>query len=367
MKPDRRDLELLRLVGRYRWLPLGTFGKFGFAGIHDAIEELSKIGYISISRNKRYIMVAPKGCTLLNELGFKCDTSVKRAYENYGTLRRRLEAGSIMLTALRAGIGAQCVDVDALRNQPTFLPSFALRTAAANPMSNGTCAGFGHWGGKSYMLHYASSENKGMYLTNELKTFHNLGSVFSERLDEQEAMVFAGDSYKQAYAQIKLKAASSRHGVKGFSDFAEIYRSVDIPVHLLSCDETGAMQLALMRQPGYNARIAKAAYGERWAQRDEQIPDADGSIDGGRTLLIAADMDVRRAVRVVEDAKNLGKKGVALIAFKEQLEGLLMGLFPHDGFVTYLQIKQQVLDAAFGKGFSLCDFGGEMEGSGRYG
>ena len=367
MKPDRRDLELLRLAGRYRWLPLDAFSRFGFERIGEDIAVLVKLGMLSIARNKLYIQLTPKGVRILAEMGFDSDVAAKRPYENSVTLRRRLEAASVMLTALRAGIDTLPDGVDALRSQPVFLPLSAFRSATTNPASNSTCAGFGHWGGKAFMLHFVSPASNGMYLATELKTFHNLASVFSQSIDEPEALVFAGTSYRQVYGQLTSQAPPKKKGAKGFRDFAHVYGSADVTIHLLSCDETGAMQLALMRQPDYNARIARAAYGERWEPHDRQIPDADGAIDGGRTLLIAADMDIHRAERVIENARKRGRKGVALIAFKEQMEGLLMGLFPHDGFVLFLKINREVLDAAFGEDFSLDPFGGGPDRGGRHG
>jgi len=361
MIPDSRDTILLRLIGRYRWLPYDMLDRFGFEGLGESIRMLGKCGLLSVSRSKQYLNLTPKGYDLLGRLGFEQEQPTKRAYANSVTLRRRLESASIMLTALRAGIDTLRDDIDSLRGQPVFLPSFAFRSAAMNPMSNCSCAGFGHWGDKAYMLHYVSPGSKGMFLINELQTFHNLSSVFSDRLDEPEAMVIAGSSYRQAYGQVMATTLSSRHGVRGFNDFADVYRRVDMPVHLLSCNDAGAMQLALMRQPGYIARIAHAAFGSRWSPHDDSIPEADGLIDGNRTLLIAADMDIRRAGRVVGEAKRLGNRGVALVAFKAQLEELIMGLFPRDGNLVHLRIEQPVLDVAFGKGFSLCPLDGKQE------
>ncbi|MCL1835854.1 MAG: hypothetical protein FWG48_06790 [Oscillospiraceae bacterium] len=353
MKPDRRDIELLRLTGKYRWLPFDAFGKFGFENIAEDIMVLVKLGILSIARNKLYIRLSPKGERILADLGFDSDTAAKRPYENNVTLRHRLETASIMLTALRAGIDTLHDDVDALRCQPVFFPTFAFRSAAANSVSNSSSSGFGHWGGKAYMIHCVNQENKGMYLTAELKTFHNLSSVFSVSLDEPEALIFAGESYAKVYEQITSKDFSKKNGVKGFQDFSSVYSRTDVPIHLLSCDEGGAMQLALMRQPGYRSRLARAVYGDRWAQCDDLVPYADGIIDGNRTVIIAADMDVRRAVLVAVDAKRLGRKGVALIAFEGQMKGLLANLLPRDGFVSYLKIMREVIDTAFGKDFSL--------------
>ena len=367
MTPDRRDLGLLRLAGRYRWLPFDSLSKFGFSDLSETVEVLSKLGFLFISRNKRYFMLSQNGCKFLNGQGFDSDMGAKRPYENYPPLHRRLETASIMLTTLRAGIDTLRDDADALRDQPVFFPSLAFRSAASNSMSNSTSAGFGHWGGKAYILHYVSPESKGMFLTYELKLLQRLSSVFSEHLDVPEAMVFAGPSYMKVYEQITSKPLSKPGGARGVNSFADVHGRVDIPIHLLSCDGVGAMQLALMRQPGYNAKIAKAAYGVRWNPRDDQLPDADGVIDGKRTLLIVADMDIRRAARVIDDAKRLGRKEVALVAFEEQNEGLLMRIFPRDGFVSYLKINREVLDAAFGGDFSLHSFDGSIESGGRYG
>ena len=54
---------------------------------------------------------------------------------------------------------------------------------------------------------------------------------------------------------------SGRNGKKGFTDYSQAYPRLGIPVSLVSCDDTGAMQLAIMRQMDYRTRIAQAAFG----------------------------------------------------------------------------------------------------------
>lgn len=77
------------------------------------------------------------------------------------------------------------------------------------------------------------------------------------------------------------------------------------------------------------------------------------SLAAAAPLITAADMDIRRVRRVIADAKRFGVKEILLAAFRIQMEGLLMELFPRDGMIARLSIEQPVLDAAFGKDFSL--------------
>ena len=351
MMLDHRDILVLRLAGKYRWLPFDILDRYNLASLADDIAMLAKTGYLGISRNKRYVKLMPKGYEYLDEHGYNYEVPAKRAYESSITLRRRLTVSEIMLTCLRAGIDVLQDHVDALREQPVFLPAFALRLGDINVMSNASCAGFGHWGNKAFMLHYVSCCSRGMYLINELSILHKLSSVFAPGFDTPTAMIFAGSGYRTVYDQVHDTVSSGRHGGKGFYDFSEVYKRADLPIHLLACDETGAKQLALMRQTDHNNRIAHVAFGGRWRPRDEALPVADGSVDG-TPLVIAADMDIQRVLKVIAMAKRLNHRVVMVAAFKEQLEALLFEILPMD-FVKALAISQPVLEAAFGNDFSL--------------
>ncbi len=351
MNLDNRDLELLRLAGKYRWLPMTGLDKYGDPGLCDALDVLSRTDYVSVSRDSIYLKPSRKGFDYLEERGFMCDTAARRAYANSTTLRRRLEASRIMLTCLRAGIDTLPDNVDSLGNQPVFLPSFELRDGAVNVMSNATCSGFGHFGNRAYMFHYVSPLNLGMYLINELGIFHRLSSVFAESLDTPQALLFAGTSYKTVHGCLSGTVPSARSGKRGFADFHEVYRRTELPIHLLSCDETGAMQLALMRQPDYNARVARAAYKTGWSPYDEQIPFADGSVKGD-PLIIAADMNLRRVRRVVAAARRRGRKRIMVAAFQSQLDSFIADELAPGDDLSYFCIDRPILDAAFPGEFS---------------
>ena len=352
MKLDRRDIELLRIAAKYRRLPPGVTGRLGFAALSDEISLLSAAGLVKVSRDGEHMRLSEAGCELLSRYGHECDPGADKPYSNRSTLRRRLDVSSVALTALRAGIDILPDNIDDLSTQPSFFPAFAFRDGETNLLSAATCAGFGHWGDKGYILQYVSPDRSGMYLSNELRQLYNLSSIFSGGLNTPLAMVFAGESYMDIHKQLNSCAASNRHGKRGYKDYWDVYRISDMPIHLLSCDETGAIQLAIMRQPGYIAKIAKTALGADWTPLDEGIPEADGHVRGS-PLVIAADMDVRRVFRVCESARGLGRPEVLVAALKGQIDGLYKNVLPRDGMAKLLCIDLPVLSDAFGKGFSL--------------
>ena len=349
---DRRDLDLLRLAGAYQWLPYESLPPSGLAdGLRREAELLARLGLVTISKSRRYFMLSPQGYELLSSYGYACSPGAKRPYAGSVTLRRRLEAGAILLTCLAAGI-APAGQVDDLSGEPTFLPAFLLRSGVGNLMNAASCAGFGHWGGTAYLIQYVGEESRGLYLANELSHLHKLSSVFDRRLTAPTAMLLAGQSYEEIYRLLTDRKPSPRHGKQGFVDYWAAYDRVDLPVHLLACNDAGAMQLSVMAQPDHRVRIARAAFGGRWTAVDDAIPGADGHVEGS-PLVIAIDMDLRRIRRVCEAAAQQERPEVMVAALDAQMKGLLLSVLSREVNVRALRIGPQVLEAAFGKGFSL--------------
>ena len=332
---DSRDLSFLKLAGRYKWLPYDMLGKFGFDDLVCEVKKLAHNDYICISKNKKYIYPSPQGYSLLHNLGYAYDPGVKKPYTGSPTLRRRLEVDEIMLTCLRAGIDVCRDNIDSLQHQPVFFPAFAIHDATKF-MSTANFSGFGHWGNKAYMLQYVGSESVGMYMGKETEYFERLASIFDKSLKTPSALILAGSSYEQVHKQIHDAAPSKRHGVKSFNDFWDVYRKTDLPVHLLSCDELGAKQLALMCRPDYNAKIARASFGADWVTHDNEIPEADGCYESD-PVVIVADMNLRRLDRVCAAAKELGRTKVYAAAFIEQIP-FLHKILPAGIPVTTLEI-----------------------------
>ncbi|MDR0861802.1 MAG: hypothetical protein LBN30_03375 [Oscillospiraceae bacterium] len=349
---DTQDLLLLRLAGEYRQIPLHSLSILGFASLRDAAARLTAAELLSIPRGGSYFRLAPKGCELMSRLGRPQEPSTRRTYEGDPTLRRRLNIGSVMLTCLRAGIDTALDGVDGLREQPAFYPAFALRNGGTNLMNAASCAGFAHLGDAAYMLQYVGADSRGMYLDNELRQLHNMSSVFGENLNIPKAVIFAGDSYAHLYERVHTAILPPKQSRHGYTDYAEVYRLADIPIHLLPCDEAGAFQLAVMSETEYIAKLARAAFGDRWKPADPDIPEADGSVSG-TPLVIGVDMNVRRVEAVLAAAKNLGRREVMVAALKEQMRDFYLAALPKGKFVTPLGIGEDVLEVAFGKRLTL--------------
>jgi len=343
---DSCDMLLLRLTGAYRYIPTASLNTCGFRELQGGFDMLTAAKLIRLTRSGKYFYLRPAGYELLDSLGFHYEPPTKRAYDKSAALRRRLEVASVMLTCLRAGIDTLQDNVDALAEQPTFYPSFLLRVGEINLMNAASCIGFGNWGDRAYMLQYVGAESRGMYQANEMTLFKNLSSVFSKALRYPKAMIFAGGSYGEVYDRVHRRLVEKKPNSKGYTDYSEVYADLDIPINLLSCDETGATQLAIMRQPDYNARIAHAAFGERITP-DDEIPDADGRVDDF-AFVVGVDMDVRRVLRIVEAAHKLGRSEVVVAALPKQLQDFYTPLFAADELVTLRSIPESVITRAFG-------------------
>ncbi|MCM1233112.1 MAG: hypothetical protein NC489_23575 [Ruminococcus flavefaciens] len=345
---DRRDFGLLRLTGAYQWLPLAPLRALSpLKQLYREARLLAGLGLLAFSRSGEYLMLSPEGYQLLSAFDLRYQPPSKRPYSKSPTLRRRLEVGTILLTCLGAGIEPALDKVERLKRQPVFLPAFALRTGDGNLMNAAGCAGFGHWGDTAYMAQYVSGNNSGFFMNNELAHLHNLSSVFSERLDTPQALLLAGESYRSVYQVLTQETPSDRNGKKGYVDYSQAYPRLGIPACLLSCDDTGALQLAIMRQTNYRARIAQAAFGARWRPEDDRLLEADGQVDGN-PLVIAVDMDLRRLDRVCRDARQQGRKEILVAALEGQMSGLLLEFFPKGAPVRPLRINTKVLSVAFG-------------------
>ena len=345
---DRRDFGLLRLAGTYQWLPAAPLKKLSaLKTLRHEAELLSTLGLVSYARSGEYFMPSPQGYEFLSGLGLTCQPPSKRPYAQSPALCRRLEVGTILLTCIGAGIEPTLGKVENLTRQPIFFPAFAMRNTGGNLMNAAGCAGFGHWGDTAYMTLYASARAPGFVMANELGHLHNLASVFSEQLDTPQVLLLVGESYQSVYEVLTSKTLSRRHGKKGFVDYSQAYYKLNIPVCIIASDNTGVLQLAIMRQTDYRAKIAQAAFGARWTGRDDGIPEADGHVDGN-PLVIAVDMDLRRLERVCAAAVRQGRKEIMVAALEGQMAGLLLSILPKNAPVRPLRINAQVLSVAFG-------------------
>ena len=147
-------------------------------------DALASLGLLAFSRSGEYLTLTPEGYRLLSSFDLHYQPPSTRPYSQ----------------------------------------SPALRVGAGNLMNAAGCAGFGHWGDAAYMVQYVCEAYPGFFMNNKLAHLHNLSSVFSERLDTPQVILFAGDSYRSVYEVLTRKTQSARNGKKGFADYSQAYK-----------------------------------------------------------------------------------------------------------------------------------------------
>ncbi len=73
--------------------------------------------------------------------------------------------------------------------------------------------------------------------------------------------------------------------------YSEAYRELHYPIHLLSCDETGARQLQIMAVPYYREKLARLMLRSAYQPPPEDAPAWDATSQNGHPFVIGADME----------------------------------------------------------------------------
>ena len=165
-----------------------------------------------------------------------------------------------------------------------------------------------------------------------------------EKIDQiknvRRAFFFAGVSYEDVIAELGIPPTAE---LGRYVSYADAYRQLSLPVHLLSCDETGAMQLRLMAMPDYRQALTRAALQTKYAQAPSEIPSWDALFDG-KPFVMAADMDLRRIDAAIKAARERGVGQIVMVALKPQVEAVLKSRYRETGLARVFSLKEEMLD-----------------------
>lgn len=156
-----------------------------------------------------------------------------------------------------------------------------------------------------------------MAVNDELAAFHN-HTNFGK--DTQRAFLFAGASYADIIEELKVR--DEKRDTK-LIRYSEAYRGLHYPVHLLSCDETGARQLQIMAVPDYRVKLAKLMLRSAYRPPPEDAPAWDATYQN-RPFVIGADMNLRRIDAAIASAKKRGCLPISLAALDAQGDAVLL-------------------------------------------
>lgn len=125
------------------------------------------------------------------------------------------------------------------------------------------------------------------------------------------------------------------------------YRELHYPIHLLSCDETGARQLQIMAVPYYREKLARLMLRSAYQPPPEDAPAWD-ALYNGHPFVIGADMELRRIDAAIRDAKQRGCLPIALAALDAQGSAVLLARYADPGYATVYKVTDGVLTKLFG-------------------
>lgn len=329
---SEREADLLRMA--YWCQYLSPDDAHGLSS-EEEIAELMRLGFLKLHQTSGAYVLTGNGVQLLT---YMLDGKLPEISQSYhaAAIERRLRRSRLAMTAYRAGLNLFISSASELRGEGTLFFTAYGRGRGHNPWGSTRIAAVVHMGGAVYAAHYLYPKIGPVTLTDELAAFHsNTAQLGCAR----RGFLFAGDSYRGILEELGREHVSKKPTKK--IPYGEAYRALRDPVHLLSCDEVGAMQLKIMSIPHYRLKLTKAALAGHYRSPPDDVPEWDAMYNKS-PLITAADMDLRRVEVGVKRARESGYESVALLSLREQ-GTLLSSLYGEDRFVGVYYLTDSAL------------------------
>lgn len=306
-------------------------------------QNLEIVGLIKKHRGSGAYILTGKGSQLLDlHCGNQVLPEIQRSYRD-ADIQRRLYISRLMLTAYQAGVEVFTTAIDDLRKNPSmFLPS-NNRGRGVNLWANTRLSAVLHLGDAKYAAHHICADVGRLLLADELAAFsRNTGRLHCDR----QALIFFGESYVELMNELERSAEPATGRLVQYS---EAYRRSPLPVHLLTCGRTGALQMRIMAIPEYRRKFTRIILNSRYAPPPEDFVDCDAFYEGN-PFIMAADMDMRRMDAAVQTACRLKYGPVVLAALPEQAEPFLYARYRDTGKARVFTLTEDALEAFLGTG-----------------
>lgn len=238
------------------------------------------------------------------------------------------------------------ITANSLAEPSTLFITAITRSRGHNPWGSARVGAIAHLGSTYYAVHYIYSGIGRMAVNDELAAFHN-HTNFGK--DTQRAFLFAGASYADIIEELKVR--DEKRDTK-LIRYSEAYRGLHYPVHLLSCDETGARQLQIMAVPDYRVKLSKLMLRSAYRPPPEDAPAWDATYQN-RPFVIGADMNLRRIDAAIASAKKRGCLPISLAALDAQGDAVLLRRYKDTGYAVIYKVTESVLTELFGRPPSL--------------
>lgn len=331
---SEQDIDLLRLL---RWCRYVARDDIAALFTENTVENLLHLKLLTLHTKSGSFVLTSRGNQFLDENLDGLPAGIPPSYREEET-QRRLRVSKLTLTAYRAGVPVFLNRIEALEKAPSYYLTALSRVRGFNPWGSTRIAALLRLSGMVYAVHYVFPDVGGLALADELNAFNNntahIGKV-------KRGMIFAGKSYSDVLTALTPCETQSDGRL---ATYAQAYRSTTLPVHLLSCDDTGALQLKIMAQPDYRARLTMAALKTQFQPAPGEHPEWDAMFQGA-PFVMAADMDLRRIDAAIESSRAEGLGQISMAALKEQARTVLSRRYRETGLARVFTLSPDALGA----------------------
>ena len=263
-------------------------------------------------------------------------------------IERRVRLSRLIMTAYHAGIDVFATSVNSMMPNASMFLTSITRGRGSNPWGSARVGAIANLGGIFFSVHYVCPGIGRMAVNDELAAFHN-HTNFGK--DTRRAFMFAGSSYTEVIEELKVRDENKDTKL---IRYGEAYRGLRNPVHLLSCDKTGSLQLQIMAVPNYREKLARFMLNNAYQPPPKDEPAWDALFNGS-PFVIGVDMNLRRIDTAIKTAKKKGCLPIALAALDGQGEAVLLSRYKDTGLATVYKVTERVLSALLEREPSLYD------------
>ena len=266
--------------------------------------------------------------------------ALTKSYHN-AAIQRRLRQSGMAAMAYYGAVNIFSASHEELSQSPSLFLSTITRRYEMNPWGNVRIAAIANLGGTLYAVHYVCPGIGKLALTDELTAFTNQTARFR---DTRRAFIFAGESYTDILTELEQTDKTNTKLIL----YGDAYRSLQLPVHLLSCNDTGAVQLQIMAVPDYRKKLTQAALKNQYQPSPKDVPVWDALFQG-LPFVMAADMDLRRIDAAICAAHGQGIKQIAVAALRGQAETVLFPCYRDPGLARVFVLTDEAISEVTGR------------------
>lgn len=333
---SKRDIDALRMIC---WCQYVFPQHLSGIVTGNELENLIHMGFVKCHARSNAIVLTGKGNAFMTEIFGQQIPALTKSYHDTA-IHRRLRQSALTATAYHGGVNIFTTSQEELSQPPALFLSTITRKYEMNPWGNVRIAAIANLGNILYAVHYVCPGIGKMALTDELTAFTNQTARFR---DARRAFIFAGESYTDILTELEQTNKTDTKLIL----YGDAYRCLQLPIHLLSCDDTGAVQLQIMSVPNYRQKLTQAALKNQYQPPPKDIPAWDALFQG-LPFVMAADMDLRRVDAAIRAAHDRGMKQIAVAALRGQAETVLFSRYRDTGLARVFVLTDETVSEVTG-------------------